>query len=129
ATLKSGLVPQGTRLALVSVSNTSETLPLKPGVSLSDASKQLSKFDAVTAAFGGYKVAEIERSLDDRAQLQSIQGDSLVALGDDWYARAVSADQIRSTDLRFSVPTIVAVIDSGVDLTHPALQGFFWKNH
>lgn len=43
-----------------------------------------------------------------------------------WHMRTIKAD--RAWDLTFGVPTVVAVIDSGVEVSHPDLIGNLWTN-
>ncbi|MBX7132478.1 MAG: S8 family serine peptidase [Fimbriimonadaceae bacterium] len=43
-----------------------------------------------------------------------------------WHMRTIKADT--AWDLTFGIPTVVAVIDSGVEVTHPDLIGNLWTN-
>jgi subtilisin family serine protease len=47
--------------------------------------------------------------------------------GLEWYASAISADRIKSSDLSLRSTIRIGVIDAGVDTSHIKLQPFFWK--
>jgi hypothetical protein len=49
-------------------------------------------------------------------------------LKDDWFVSRISADKLIPQDLRITDPVFVAVLDSGLDLTHPAFQNDLWTN-
>jgi subtilisin family serine protease len=49
-------------------------------------------------------------------------------LKDDWFVRKISADKVIVDDFPIVNPVLVAVVDSGIDLTHPAFQKDLWDN-
>lgn len=49
-------------------------------------------------------------------------------LRDDWFVSAIDADKVIPADLTIKDPVYVAVLDSGLDLTHPAFQNDLWTN-
>lgn len=129
-TLKTGLVPQGTRVTLPHVSFALETLQLRPGISAADVQKSLGNSKAILDLFTSPQEAELERPVTTTAaQLQSVGNPALISAPDDWYFRAVRANAITLGDLRFKIPTVITVVDSGIDPTHPDLKSFLWKNH
>jgi len=49
-------------------------------------------------------------------------------LQDDWFVSKIGADKLEDVDLTISNPVYVAVVDSGLDLTHPAFKNDLWDN-
>jgi subtilase family protein len=59
-----------------------------------------------------------------------LSADTVKSFGDNglqWYASAIAADKIRTTDVSLTGVIRVGIVDAGVDTAHAKLQPFFWK--
>ena len=52
----------------------------------------------------------------------------LSKLDKSWFAKSIHADQITADDLKLTSPVVVAVLDSGLDFSHPWFAGNVWDN-
>jgi len=50
------------------------------------------------------------------------------SLNDDWFVSKLAADKLLSVDLNTKDKVIIAILDSGIDLSHPAFTNDFWTN-
>jgi hypothetical protein len=50
------------------------------------------------------------------------------AVSDDWYVAAIAADQLPEWEIQLPDRLTIAIIDSGIDPSHPAFRDNLWKN-
>lgn len=74
--------------------------------------------------------AELVGSVAINANVLSSVGASydLSKVPDDWFVKAIHADQITADDLKLSHTVPIAVIDSGLDFSHKSLIDSLWNN-
>lgn len=98
-------------------------VPLKPGLSADLATKELAAKPGVHAVAPNYE-GKLEESIESGTD--SPKDSSNVDLH--WFAGSTDADKIIPGDLDLRTKIVIAILDSGVDLSHPSFQKNLWIN-
>ena len=126
--LGSRVLMAGTRVVMPSLPSPGRvsTLVLKNGIPPFEALAAVSSLPSVRGEL--WRRGSIEKPI--QATLQSRTVANVAEGGKQWYLQAIAADKMKKEDLGFSsqaAPTVVGVVDAGVDKDHPAIMPVLWE--
>jgi subtilisin family serine protease len=95
---------------------------LRPGVTAESAARELAAKPGVHNAAPNYD-GKLEESIQPDANMS---GNSNVDAH--WFAGWIDADKVIPDDLQLKNEILIAILDSGLDLSHPSFQKNLWNN-
>jgi subtilisin family serine protease len=107
-----------------------ERVRLRPGIAPVTALAQLSRMPGVELATVNGVAARIEDSVvvDRNALSRTATGYDPARLNDNWFVTIAGADKIVDEDMNLKSPVVVAILDSGLDFSHPDFVNNLWSD-
>jgi Subtilase family len=108
---------------------TVQIVNLAEGLDAEAISRTTAAKTGVNFAFPNYEgILEHPVKIDPDTLASSGAHYKIESLKDDWFVSKVGADKLKKMDLAVKDTVIVAVLDSGLDLSHPAFKNNLWVN-